>query len=218
MGLPPTIGHFQTAGAVDGRITEDNQAHDGPTLKNSSRNWKTRLVGWVKNLPVIRNIETVRQERVNMESENQKVMQSFMKALHFEFGDKIGSMSGAALDESGRTPLTSRTVRATIEAASGMRANRRSMNNINVRRFLESPMAGGIRARGEIDMNGLLLDKGVKLNYTGWQRTFPDAKVHIKTAIQTAVEAHSDYSTRPINNSEIARIASRVFDDLHGAD
>lgn len=216
---PISIGQFQTAAANAGRVTQGGQEGEGPTLENSTRNGKTRAVGWLKNLPGIRDIATVRADRTQRTSENKQVMQSFMQALKAEYGDEIGTAVVKDIDRTGAKSLTARTIRTAIDAADVMSKTRESRNNMNVMRFLDSPMAGGtMRLPGETDMNGLLLDKGVQLDPLGWQETFPGAQKYLEGAIKAEVKAHPDYSRGQVGNGEIADIAARVFDRLQNLD
>ena len=117
---PISVSRFRAAADIGGRITLglEKGLENRLTLRNSPRNWRTRVVGWLKGLPGIRNFGSVRSGRQQKTLENKMVMQSFNQALSKEFGELTGRSIGRGfIDLSGRTSLTRRRIKNLVVEA-----------------------------------------------------------------------------------------------------
>ena len=98
------LANYLNEPSLSHRITLDNKNPTGLKIHTSPRNWKTRVVGWLKNLPVVRNFGSVRKER----AENKAVMRSFIRALRHDHGDDIGRMAAKHLSPNSHKALSAR--------------------------------------------------------------------------------------------------------------
>lgn len=185
--------------------------------------------GWTKfkaalsNLPLVGQLGTLKQARAEVEAypvklgeyqaTNRQILTNLMKDLRSEYGSEIAEMTLRNMGVEDGAPLSLRTVSTALEGAKRSQQQCKSQNNMVMTRFLDSPLQGGARMRGEKDMNDVFLERGMKLgDAPGWQGAVgPGAEKFITKYVQAKCQQHPEYAQGRLSNAQIAAAAEDAF-------
>jgi hypothetical protein len=190
---------------------------------NPPSNW-THFKAALAHVPLLGQIGSLRQARAEVDSyplrlqeyqaNNRQVLAGFIQDLKHAFGDRVASMATRDLAMSDGAPLKARSVAQVMEAVEVAQKTIRSHNNMDLVRFLESPISGGARLPGETDMNGVFLDKGFPLtDPSGWEKSLGEAGEWFVTAVFKGLcTAMPEFSKGRLDNQAVAAAAGQALD------
>jgi hypothetical protein len=183
----------------------------------------TRFKAALSNLPLLGGLGALKQARAEVEAypvklgeyqaTNRQLLTGLMKDLRSEFGDEIAEMTLRNMGVEDGAPLSLRTVGTALEGAKRSQQQCKSQNNMLVTRFLESPLQGGARLRGEQDMNDVFLERGLKLgDAPGWQGAIgPGAEKFITKYVQARCQELPEHAKGRLTNEQIVAAANEAF-------
>lgn len=210
---------------------QDNQPLALKEPLNPPSTW-TKFKAALADVPLLGRIGELRNARAEVDSyplrlqqytlSNRQVLSGFMNDLRDTYGPSVANMALRGVNLQDGTPLTQRTVSTVLEGAERAQKQQKALNNLDVSRFLESPLAGGIRLPGETDMHGVFLERDLPLNGTSsWQEALgPGAAKFVTNMIKDLCAGQPDYGKTRIDNAVIAQMAGRALDiylELAGA-
>lgn len=199
---------------------------NGITLReplNPPSAW-TKFKAALSNVPLLGRLGALQQARQEVESypvrlgqyqaSNRQILAGFVADLRQTYGDHIADMAVRDLNLRDGAPLTARTVSQALQNVGRMQQQYRAMNNMDITRFLESPLAGGTRLPGETDMNGVFLDRGMALNgKSSWQDALGDGAARFITQyVMQCCSELPEHSQGRLDNARIAEFANKALD------
>lgn len=145
---------------------------------------------------------------------NRQILAGFVQDLQARYGDHIADMAMRDATPTDGAPLSQRAVTTILEQAGRAEMSQKARNNMEITRFMESPLQGGMRLPGETDMNGVFLDKDFSLaGAGGWREAVGDGAADFVTAyVMKSAAALPDHGKGPIANETIARLAGEALD------
>ena len=198
---------------------------------NPPSNW-TKFKAALSNVPLLGQLGSLQQARAERDSYpvrlgqyqagNRQILAGLASDMRAKYGDHIANMAMRDLNHADGAPLTGRAVSALLQGADKAQASYRSWNNQLVTRFLENGLTGGGRGRGETDMIGICLERGMKLDgQNTWQgMVSPNAARFLEHQVREHCKALPEYAQGHLGNEQIAQAAEKaldVYDELLSA-
>ncbi|WP_144630424.1 hypothetical protein [Bordetella genomosp. 13] len=223
-----SINAFNQAISQPG-LAPDHALHQGDGGKivaqeplNPPGAW-TRFKAALSNVPLLGQLGSLRQARAEVdaypvklaqyEASNRQVLTGFLADVRQGYGENIGGMVARDIGVADGKPLTARTVATAMQNVERQQNSYRSMNNMQITRFLENGLTG-TRARGETDMMGLFLERGLKLGgHDSWQGAMGDGAARfVSQYVMRGCAELPGHSQGIQDNAQIARLAGQALD------
>ena len=190
---------------------------------NPPSNW-THFKAALSNVPLLGQLGSLQQARAERDSypvrlgehqaSNRQILAGLTTDMRAKYGDHIANMAMRDLNQTDGAPLTGRAVSAMLQSADKALASNRSWNNQHITRFLESGLSGGGRGRGETDMIGLCLERGMKLggDNPNWQGMVDGKSAKfLERLVRENCKAMPEYSRGQLSNQQIAQAAEKAL-------
>jgi hypothetical protein len=190
---------------------------------NPPSNW-TKFKAALSSVPLLGQLGSLQQARAERDSypvrlgeyqaNNRQILAGLTTDMRAKYGDHIANMAMRDLNKTDGAPLTGRAVSSMLQSAEKAQASNRSWNNQHITRFLESGLSGSGRGRGETDMIGICLDRGMKLggDNPNWQGMVDGKSARfLERLVRENCKAMPEYSQGLLSNEQIAEAAEKAL-------
>ncbi|MEI8614808.1 type III secretion system effector BopA family protein [Shewanella sp. PP-He15 brown] len=109
------INAFSHAAKLDGRLTLVDTPEGIPTIIAAKEGFKEKLLSMLSRIPLLKNTQAVQDYVNGLSLDNKQVLGVFLQALAARFGHDAALDIVDAVDLSGHTPLTLRTIEQLTE-------------------------------------------------------------------------------------------------------
>ncbi|MCS6237289.1 SicP binding domain protein [Shewanella baltica] len=109
------INAFSHAAKLDGRLTLVDTSEGIPTIIAAKEGFKEKLLSMLSHIPLLKNTQAVQDYVNGLSLDNKQVLGVFLQALAARFGHDAALDIVDAVDLSGHTPLTLRTIEQLTE-------------------------------------------------------------------------------------------------------
>ncbi|MEI8599880.1 type III secretion system effector BopA family protein [Shewanella sp. PP-Sp27a-2] len=109
------INAFSHAAKLDGRLTLVDTPEGIPTIIAAKEGFKEKLLSMLSHIPLLKNTQAVQDYVNGLSLDNKQVLGVFLQALAARFGHDAALDIVDAVDLSGHTPLTLRTIEQLTE-------------------------------------------------------------------------------------------------------
>ncbi len=210
------------AGRLDAEFGLDDknklEAHE--PLKPPS-GW-TKFKAALSHIPLLGRAGSLRRARTEVQSypirlgehqtTSRQLLAGLVQDLRKEYGAEIADL--ALKDVKSDQLLNGHVVMSVFDKAEKLEKSRQSTNNTNLLMFMEAPLQGPSRLRGEKDMNDLFLEHNLPLGSAGsWQDAVGERAASLITKmVQLQVKDHPDYRRGVVSNADFQEAANRALD------
>jgi hypothetical protein len=202
---------------------DDNQRTSLREPLNPPGAW-TQFKAALSSVPLLGQMGSLQQARQEVDSypvrlaqyevSNRQILAGFVQDLRENYGDRVADMAMRSVDVNDGAPLSQRMVKTAIDSAEQAQKQQRAMNNMQVTRFVESPLQGGTRLPGETDMTALFLERNLPLNgQPSWQQALgPGGAKFVSQLTEGLCRALPDHARQALTNGQIATAANQALD------
>jgi hypothetical protein len=186
--------------------------------------------GWTKfkaalsSVPLLGQMGSLQRARQEVDSypvklgeyevSNRQILSGFVKDLRENYGEHVAGMALRGMDVADGAPLSQRMVKTAMDNVEQAQKQQRAMNNMQITRFLESPLQGGARLRGEVDMTDICLERNMPLNgQPSWQQALgTEGAKFVSKLTEGLCRKLPDHSRQALTNEQIAAAAHQALD------
>lgn len=223
-----TIGEFNSiarqAGASSLVVGQQGDQHVALREPLNPPGAWTKFKAALSSVPLLGQLGSLRQARQEVDSypvklaqyevSNRQILAGFVKDLRESYGEHVANMAMRSVDVADGAPLSQRMVKTAIDSAEQAQKQQRAMNNMQVTRFLESPLQGGARLRGEVDMADVFLARNMPLHgQPSWQQALGTEGAKFVSQLTAGLcSSLPEHSRQPLTNEQIASAAQQALD------
>ena len=223
-----TIGDFSkiarqttTPDMVVGQRGEQNVTLREPL--NPPSGW-TKFKAALSSVPLLGQMGSLQRARQEVDSypvklgeyevSNRQILSGFVKDLRENYGEHVAGMALRGMDVADGAPLSQRMVKTAMDNVEQAQKQQRAMNNMQITRFLESPLQGGARLRGEVDMTDICLERNMPLNgQPSWQQALgTEGAKFVSKLTEGLCRKLPEHSRQALTNEQIATAAHQALD------
>lgn len=202
---------------------DDNQRATLRQPLNPPSAW-TKFKAALSNIPLLGRMESLQEARqavasyplqvAQYEISNRQILVGFVQDLRENYGDGVAHMAMRSVEIREGAPLSQRMVKTAIDSAEQAQKQQRAMNNMQITRFLESPLQGGARLRGETDMTALFLERNLPLrDQPSWQQALDKSGAQFVSRLTEGLcRSLPEHARQPLANAQIAAAAAQALD------